>query len=464
MVAVRVALGILHVADEGVAPVAEPEGAIGADLRVDGAEVFVGAAEEVIGDLLAVRALFGRHDALAGVAGAFVADVKARHAVHVDDAGVDELALDVLRKLAAEQELVADAGAHALVVEDGVHAAAAGDFGAGEGRVPMLLGGGAVADEALAPLVEDVAPGVAVAGRDEVVDLHRAEIDDVRAGRVVRAVRAPRGFDGGAHRDAFELVEQAAVGEFEFAGDVVRVVAGPAVDQGHDEVGFVVAVGVLQEEVSRLVDDDDAAVPEFETGRAVELVVEDGAFVGAAVAVGVFENEQAVAGSRVARLPHGIGRHAADPEAAAVVEVDLLGLGEFGELALAGEEFDFEVLGDLHRLDAFFGREVFELVGFGVVLGWIAEAGSAARSARRCCCRRRAGVFALGDVPDVAIADGGHGADFGDFAGEGFGVPGAAAAVDVPAVEHAVVLEVDPRLVVDGVAEFLEGVRIQVGG
>ena len=68
------------------------------------------------------------------------------------------------------------------------------------------------------------------------------------------------------------------------------------------------------------------------------------------------------------------------------------------------------------------------------------------------------GVLALGDVPDVAIADGGHGADFDDFAREGFGVPGAAAAVNVPAVEHAVVLEVDPGLVVDGVAKFSEGV------
>ncbi len=149
-------------------------------------------------------------------------------------------------KLASEEELVADAGAHALVVEDGVHAAAALHFGAGEGRIPVLLGGGAVADEALAPLVEDVAPRVAVAGRDIVVDFHRAEVDDVGAGSVVRAVRAPGRFDGGAHRDAFEIVEQAAVGELEFAGDVMGVVARPAVDQGHDEVGFAVAVGVLQ--------------------------------------------------------------------------------------------------------------------------------------------------------------------------------------------------------------------------
>ncbi len=39
------------------------------------------------------------HDSLAGVAGALVADIEPRHAVHVDDARVGELALDVLREI-----------------------------------------------------------------------------------------------------------------------------------------------------------------------------------------------------------------------------------------------------------------------------------------------------------------------------------------------------------------------------
>ena len=45
-----------------------------------------------------------------------------------------------------------------------------------------------------------------------------------------------------------------------------------------------------------------------------------------------------------------------------------------------------------------------------------------------------------------------------------FRCPSAPAAVDVPAVEHAVVLQVDPRLVVHGGAQFLKRVGIHVRG
>ncbi len=110
-------------------------------------------------------------------------------------------------ELAREQKLGAHAGPHALVVEDRVHAAAAGDFLAGKRRIPMLLGRRAVAHEALPPRIEHVAPGVAVAGRHEVRQLHRPRIEHVRPGRIVPTVRAPRRFHRGAHRHAFEHVE-----------------------------------------------------------------------------------------------------------------------------------------------------------------------------------------------------------------------------------------------------------------
>ena len=41
MVAIRIALAVLHVADERICPVAEPEAAVGADLRIDGTKVLV---------------------------------------------------------------------------------------------------------------------------------------------------------------------------------------------------------------------------------------------------------------------------------------------------------------------------------------------------------------------------------------------------------------------------------------
>jgi hypothetical protein len=48
VIAVRVALRILHVADECVAPIAEPDGAVWADLWIDGAEVLVVADQQII--------------------------------------------------------------------------------------------------------------------------------------------------------------------------------------------------------------------------------------------------------------------------------------------------------------------------------------------------------------------------------------------------------------------------------
>ena len=58
-------------------------------------------------------------------AGRLVVDLEPRHAVHVDDAGVNELALHVVGQVAREQELAADDRPHALVVENRIHAAAA---------------------------------------------------------------------------------------------------------------------------------------------------------------------------------------------------------------------------------------------------------------------------------------------------------------------------------------------------
>jgi len=66
--------------------------------------------------------------------------------------------------------------------------------------------------------------------------------------------------------------------------------------------------------------------------------------------------------------------------------------------------------------------------------------------------RRR---FALHEVPNKPIAHGDHVAKLVVFAREGFGIPRAAAAVDVPAVHHAIVLFVMPRLIVHRGADFV---------
>ena len=73
------------------------------------------------------------------------------------------------------------------------------------------------------------------------------------------------------------------------------------------------------------------------------------------------------------------------------------------------------------------------------------------------------GTVCLGDVPDVAIANGGHLADLLVFQREGFRVVRSAAAVDVPAVEHAIVVGVNPRLVVDRGPQLVRTRRCRPG-
>ena len=96
VVAIGVALAVLHMADQRVGPVAKPERAIGADLRIDRPEMLVGALDQVEGGL---RILGIVPHPLSLVAGAVVGDRPARHTVGVDHAGIEKLVLHVGGKL-----------------------------------------------------------------------------------------------------------------------------------------------------------------------------------------------------------------------------------------------------------------------------------------------------------------------------------------------------------------------------
>ena len=91
------------------------------------------------------------------------------------------------------------------------------------------------------------------------------------------------------------------------------------------------------------------------------------------------------------------------------------------------------------------GDRYAQLLGLGVLLPRVAEPGRRDDQVAGLAVVRLVGDrLALGDVPDVPVADGGHVADLDVLAGERLGVAGPPAAVDVPAVEHPVVLLVDP--------------------
>ena len=49
VVAIRIALAVLHVSDQGVGPVAEPQRAVGSDLRIRRSEVFIARADQIVG-------------------------------------------------------------------------------------------------------------------------------------------------------------------------------------------------------------------------------------------------------------------------------------------------------------------------------------------------------------------------------------------------------------------------------
>ena len=126
-----------------------------------------------------------------------------RHPVHGDDRGVDELPLHVVRQVPRDEPFAAEVGAFASVEEE-VQPLAAGVLLAGERHVPRLVGRGAVANEALTPFVEVVAPHVVHAGQRELLHLHRARVDHIRAAVPRAAVWAPRRLQRRARRDAFE--------------------------------------------------------------------------------------------------------------------------------------------------------------------------------------------------------------------------------------------------------------------
>ena len=77
----------------------------------------------------------------------------------------------------------------------------------------------------------------------------------------------------------------------------MRVLATEAGEHDAPFVGVVVAVGVPEEEQVRLLADVDAAVAAEDRAAHVEALDEDGALVGGAVVVGVFEDDDAVAGN-----------------------------------------------------------------------------------------------------------------------------------------------------------------------
>ena len=131
----------------------------------------------------------------------------------------------------------------------------------------------------------------------------------------------------------------------------MRIACSNSVEQVSDFVGLVVAVGVSQEQNAWFVDDQHAVFVEFKTRRADKLVVERSALVRFAIVVGVFQDQQAVAGSSRIGQPLWIVDHAGNPQSSLVVETDLRWIGEFRKVFFGSKHFDFKAFRDFHLRD-----------------------------------------------------------------------------------------------------------------
>ena len=134
----------------------------------------------------------------------------------------------------------------------------------------------------------------------------------------------------------------------------MRVLPPPAVEQHPGlTVGHVVAVGVGNEEQLRRRADPHAAEADLETADEVQPLLEDRSLVEHMVAVGVFENQDPVAGL-VGSHPSRIGIGLGHPEPAPVVEAHCDRLAHVG---LRGQQLHGKARRHRHRPGRRFGAE-----------------------------------------------------------------------------------------------------------
>jgi len=117
---------------------------------------------------------------------------------------------------------------------------------------------------------------------------------------------------------------------------------------------------------------DHALFVEGDAVDGVQTIGEYGAFVGFAVMIGVFEDEDFVLrkGPGSGMWPGG---HGDDPESAFAVESDLDGVFEFGELFFGSEEVEFKSVGYGDVFLLFCGR--FDDSEYGIRLGFAGRHG-----------------------------------------------------------------------------------------
>ena len=236
VVAHRVAGAVLHMADEGVMPVGDVERTIRRELHGDRPEIAVGRLQEVLTEGQAEAGAILAHGVLLGTEEA--------------DGVVDQdVALDVIREMAAADELEAGGGTHHLglgheILRQGGELAE-GDL-QGRRREPADVRIRSIGEEVLAIGVEGHAPRIrdAQASGALKLTLLRGITEPAAVGAALDAIR---GLDVAMEEGAFAHVERAGRIGLE---SMDRVVGVMVVETAEDDVGLVgdtIAVGIAQE-------------------------------------------------------------------------------------------------------------------------------------------------------------------------------------------------------------------------
>ena len=217
---------------------------------------------------------------------------------------------------------------------------------AGEDEVDSVASR-AIGSEGLTVVVEDETPGIDEAFVENFGLLGFGS--EVPSATAHEATHAVRGLEVAVNVNRLAEVEHAIRAVLESVDNMVGVLGAKAGENRAAFVGNEVAVGVLKKEDLGGIGNIGPAVPWDDTGGDMKVVCEDGALVGNAIAVGIFEDENFViffcAGNNV-----GIHSAGDQPKTTLGIPVHLDRLGDHG---IGGEEIDLHAFRQIETCNLF---------------------------------------------------------------------------------------------------------------
>ena len=137
------------------------------------------------------------------------------------------------------------------------------------------------------------------------------------------------------HEDTALPVNRSIGSVDQVVSTMVRVRRIESLQHDNTYVGYVVAIGILQEQYFRRACDDDATIPEFKTERVLDPC-ELGNSISFAIVIIIVQNDQSVI-HLLERFPLGVRRPNGSPQSSLRVELNLHGVCKLWELRFIGE-------------------------------------------------------------------------------------------------------------------------------